>query len=152
MLLFLLDTLSLRSVDLKLVICRVCWDLALKHLTFSLQSIFVRSQAFQLSLCGLRLIQDHFDSLHAVLLVVELTSENVIEMLTVLSCFVAQIIEHLFRSEIITSDFLGVHETLTSRQKLVLAHFNHLCKFTLFFVEASILLLLFTQLRGGIKE
>ena len=63
---------------------------------------------------GLRLLQDHLNSLESFLLVIELSANHIVEMLTVLSSLVSQIIEHLFGAEVLTSDFLGVHESLAN--------------------------------------
>ena len=58
---------------------------------------------------GLRLLKDHFDSLETLLLVVELSANHIVKMLTVLSRFIPQVVEHLLRSKVLTSNFLGVH-------------------------------------------
>ena len=73
-------------------------------------------------------------------------------MLTVLTCLVAQVVEHLFGAEVLTGDLLGVHEALTHGKKLMLAHLNHLCELTFLLVKTSILLLLFSKFRCGVKE
>ena len=101
---------------------------------------------------GLRLGEDHFDPLQSLLLVVELSPDHIVEMLAVLPRLVPQVVQHLFGAEIFPGDLLGVHKSLSHRQKLVLGHFDHLGQFSFFFVEASVLLLLFSQLRGGIKQ
>ena len=62
---------------------------------------------------GLRLGQDHLDTLQSLLLVVELSSDHIIEMLTILPRLVPQIIEHLLGAKVLTSDFLGVHKALS---------------------------------------
>ena len=73
-------------------------------------------------------------------------------MLAVLSGLIAQVVEHLFRTKVLTSNFLGVHQSLAHRKKLMLAHFDHLGQFTLFLVQARILLLLLSQFGCGIEQ
>ena len=98
------------------------------------------------------LIKDHFNSLETVFLVSELPSQVVIKMLAVLSGLIAQVVEHLLGPKVLTSNFLCVHQSLTHREELMLAHFDHLGQFTLFLVQARILLLLLSQFRCGIEQ
>ena len=79
-------------------------------------------------------MKKHFDSLETFLLVIEFTANNIIANFTVLSGFIAQIVEHLFRSEVLTRYFLGVHETLSNREELVLEHLDVLGELALFLV------------------
>ena len=73
-------------------------------------------------------------------------------MLAILSGLIAQVVEHLLRAKVLTSDFLCIHQSLSHREELMLAHFDHLGQFTLFLVQARILLLLLSQFRCGIEQ
>ena len=73
-------------------------------------------------------------------------------MITVLSGLIAEIVEHLLGSEVLTSNLLGVHETLANGKELMLAHLDHLRQFAFLFIESSILLLLLAELGCGIEE
>lgn len=100
----------------------------------------------------LRFVQDHFDALVPLFLVVEFTCEHVVEMVTVLARLVPQVVEHLLGAEVLTGCLLGVHQALPDRQKLVLVHLDHLSQLPLFFIQAGILLLLLAKLRSGIQQ
>ena len=67
-------------------------------------------------------------------------------MITVLSGLISQIVEHLLGSEVLASNFLGIHEALTDGEQLVLAHLDHLRQFAFFLIEPSILFLLLAEL------
>jgi len=97
-------------------------------------------------LSRLWLLQDHLDSLKAVLLVREFSTNDVVEHFTVLPRLIPQVVEHLFWSEVISVHFLSVHEALSDRKKLVFAHFDHLGQFALLLIETGIILLLLSQL------
>jgi hypothetical protein len=101
---------------------------------------------------SLRLCENHLDALIALFFVVELSFKSVSEVITVLAGLVTEVVQHLLGAEVLTSDFLGVHEALPYRQKLVLAHLYHLSEFALLFIEASVLLLLLSKLGGSVEE
>ena len=144
--LLFLRGLGLTAVDGQFIISLLGLDLAFKDLTFTCEPILVCSETLQLSLGRLRLIQNHLDPLKSVLLIGELPSKMVVQMLAVLSGLIAQVVEHLLRAQVLPSNLLGVHEALTHREQRMLVHLNHLGQFTLFFVETGVLLLLLTQL------
>ena len=60
-------------------------DLALKGLALALKSVLVGSETFKFSLGSLGLIEDHLDSLKTIFLVVELSTNHIVQVLTVLS-------------------------------------------------------------------
>lgn len=91
-------------------------------------------------------MQDHLNSLKAVLLVRELPTDDVVEHFTVLSRLIPQVVEHLFWSEVISVHLLNIHEALSDGKELVFTHFNHLSQFTLLFIETGVILLLLSQL------
>lgn len=88
----------------------------------------------------------------ALLLIIELSTDHVVEMLTVLPGLISQVVEHLFGSKVLTGNFLSVHQALAHGKKLVFTHLNHLSQLALFLVEACVLLLLLAQLGGGVKQ
>lgn len=91
-------------------------------------------------------MQDHLDSLEAVLLVGKLSSNDVVEHLTVLSRLIPQVVEHLFWSEVIPVHLLNIHEALSDGKELVLTHFDHLSQLTLLLIQTGVILLLLSQL------
>lgn len=90
--------------------------------------------------------------MESVFFVGELTTDHIVEVFAVLSGLIAKVVEHLFGTQVLTSNFLGVHQSLSGREQLMLAHLNHLGQFALFLVETSILLLLLSQLGGGVEQ
>ena len=113
LLLFLLNCLGLGSVNGKFVVGLLWLDLGLEDLALALESVLVRCEALELSLSGLRLLKDHLNSLETLLFVIELTSEHIIQMFTVLTRLISQVVEHLLRAEILTSNLLSIHQALT---------------------------------------
>ena len=97
-------------------------------------------------------MKKHFDSFETFLLVIEFAAYNIIANFTILSGFIAQIVEHLFRSEVLTRYFLGVHETLSNRQKLVLEHLDVLGELALFLVQSGVLLLFFAEFGCSLEQ
>ena len=152
LLLFLLDCLRLTTVDSQFVIARLRLNLAFKNLALSLQPVLVRGQPLKLSLGGLRLVEDHLDTLVPLLFVVELSREHVVEVFTVLARLIAEVVQHLLRAQVLASNLLGVHEALPNGEQLMFAHFDHLGQLAFFFVQTSVLLLLLSQLRGGVEQ
>ena len=149
--LLLLSGLGLAAVDRQLVVGLLGLNLALKHLALALKFIFIRRQTLKPSLSGLRFVEDHFNALEPIFFVGELTTNHIVEVLTVLSGLIAQVVEHLLGAQVLTSNFLGVHESLSGGEQLVLAHLNHLGQFALFLVQTSVLLLLLSQLTSGVE-
>ena len=90
--LLLLRGLGLTAINGQLIIGLLGLDLALKHLTFTLQPILVCSETLQLSLSRLWLIQNHLNSLKSVFFIGELPGEMVVQMFAVLSGLVAQVV------------------------------------------------------------
>ena len=90
--------------------------------------------------------------MEALLLVIKLSADHIIEVITVLSGLISQIIKHLLGSEVLTSNLLGVHEALADGEELMLAHLDHLRQFAFFLIEPGILLLLLAELGCGIEE
>ena len=84
--------------------------------------------------------------MESLLLVGELSTDDVVVNLSVLAGLVTEIVEHLLGGQIIPVDFLHVHKSLSHREQLVLTHLNHLTKLPLFLVESGIVLLLFSKL------
>lgn len=146
------DALGLTPVDGELVFLVLGLDLALKQLALLGDSLDIGSQTLQLSLGGLRLLQDHFEALKSLLLVLEFTANDFIVYLSVLAGLISQIVQHLLWTEILTSDLLSVHQALSHGKELVFTHFNVLGQLTLLLIESSILLLLFSELGGGLEE
>ena len=90
--LLLLRGLGLTAINGQLIIGLLGLDLALEHLTFTLQPILVCSETLQLSLSRLWLIQNHLNSLKSVFFIGELPSEMVVQMFAVLSGLIAQVV------------------------------------------------------------
>ena len=101
---------------------------------------------------GLRLLEDHLYSLESLLFVSQLSSNDVIVDLSVLTSFVPEVIEHLFWSHIVSVNFLNVHETLSYLEKLMLTHLYHLAQFPLFLVQSCIVFLLLPKLGCCLQE
>ena len=97
-------------------------------------------------------MENHLYSLESLLFVGQLSSNNVIVDLSVLTSFVPKVVEHLFWSHIVSVNFLNVHETLSYLEKLMLAHLNHLTQFPLFLVQSCIVFLLLPELGCCLKE
>jgi hypothetical protein len=62
------------------------------------EAFHIRGKALKLSLGGLGLLKKHFDSLETLTLVIEFTANNIVTNLAVLSGFISQVVEHLFRT------------------------------------------------------
>ena len=112
--LLLLRGLGLTAINGQLIIGLLGLDLALEHLTFTLQPILVCSETLQLSLSRLWLIQNHLNSLKSVFFIGELPGEMVVQMFAVLSGLVSQVVKHLLRAQVLPGNLLGVHEALTN--------------------------------------
>ena len=90
--------------------------------------------------------------MEALLLVIQLSADHIIEVITVLSGLITEVVEHLLGAEVLTSDLLGVHEALADGKELMLAHLDHLRQFAFLLIEPSVLLLLLAKLGCGIEE
>ena len=112
--LLLLRGLGLTAINGQLIIGLLGLDLALEHLTFTLQPILVCSETLQLSLSRLWLIQNHLNSLKSVFFIGELPGEMVVQMFAILSGLVSQVVKHLLRAQVLPGNLLGVHEALTN--------------------------------------
>ena len=98
------------------------------------------------------LLEDHFDALQALLLVLELTTEDVVAELAVAAGLVSQVVEHAVGGHVFTVHFANVHETLLDGEELRLVELDHVGQLALFLRELGILLLLLSQLRGRLQE
>jgi hypothetical protein len=103
-------------------------------------------------LSGHGLLKNHFDALKTLLLVLELTTENVVAEFAVAAGFISQVIEHAVGGHVFTVHFANVHETLLNGEQLRLVELNHVGQLTLLLRELCILLLLLSQLRGRLQE
>ena len=90
--------------------------------------------------------------MEAFFFVVEFAADHVIADFAVLSCLVAQVVQHLFGTQVLTGHFLGVHEALSHREELMLVEFDHAGQLAFFLVQTCVVLLLFAELGGGLEE
>ena len=95
---------------------------------------------------SLRLLEDQLDSLESLLLILELSANDIVVDLSVLAGLVAEVVQHLLWGEIIPVDLLDVHESLSHREQLMLTHLDHLTQLPLLLIESCIVLLLLPQL------
>ena len=106
------NILGLSSINSELVFGVVRLDLALKQLTLLGESLGICGQTLQLSLsCGW-LLEDHFETLKSLFFVLELTANDLVVDFSVLTSLVSQVVEHLLWAQVISGDFLCVHEAL----------------------------------------
>ena len=92
----------------------------------SLQAFYVGSQPFQLRLSSHGFLEQHFDSLQTLLLIVQLAANHLIAQFSVGACLAAQVVQHLLWTVVLSRCFLRVHESLADRKQLVLVHLNRL--------------------------
>lgn len=147
------DTVGLRLVNVEFVVGRrVHLDFLLKLAGFSAEAGHFRCEPLEFGLGGNRFLEQHLDALEAFLFVVELAPDHIIADFAVLSRLVAQVVEHLFGTQVLPGHFLGVHEALSNREELMLVELNHAGQLTFFLVQTCVILLLFAELRGGLEE
>jgi hypothetical protein len=82
-------------------------------------------------LSGHGLLKNHFDALQTLLLVLELTTKDVIAELAVAAGLVSQVIEHAVGGHVFTVHFANVHETLLNGEQLRLVELDHVGQLTL---------------------
>ena len=144
---------SLRLEDSELIIC---WCVLLKFLlethTVSLQSLGIIGKSLELTLSSHWLLKKHLDSLESFSLVIKLSSQNLVVKFSVLSCLVSKVFQHLVRAKVLARHLLDVHHSLLDGKHLLLIELNHVCKFSLLFVQLRILLLLLSKLRSCFEK
>ena len=87
-------------------------NLVIKVLALSLKSLDVRGQALKLALSGHWLLENHFNALEALLLILELSSEYVIAELTIAPRFRPEVVKHPVRRYIVAVHFPDIHQPL----------------------------------------
>jgi len=118
----------------------------------SLQSLGVIGKSLELTLGSHWLLEKHLDSLESFSLIIELSSKNFVVELSVLSCLISKVLEHLVRAKVLARHLLDVHHTLLDGEHLLLIELDHVSKFSLLLVQLGILLLLLSKLGGGFKK
>ena len=117
-----------------------------------MQSLDIVCQSFKLTLSSHWLLQKHLDSLQSFSLVIELSADDLVVQLSVLSGLVSEIFEHLVRSKVLVVNLLSVHKSLLDGQDLLLVELDHVGQLSFLFVELGILLLLFSELRSRLQQ
>lgn len=147
------DTVGLSLVDSQFVVGRgVLLKLLFELLAFALQAGSVGSKPFKLSLSGHRLLEEDLDLVESLLLVIELSADNIVADLAVGADFLFQVVQHLLGADVFARLLLDVHQALTGREELMFGHFEARCKFALLFTESGIVLLLFPQLGSSVEK
>jgi len=149
----LTDTVCLGLVNSQLIVSRgILLELLFELLAFALQTGCVGSKSLQLSLSSHRLLEEDLDFVEPILLIVQLSSDNVITELAVGSDFLLQVVEHLLRADVLARLLLDIHEALAGREELMLGHFNHVSQLPLLFTKSGVVLLFLAEFRGGVEE
>jgi hypothetical protein len=149
----LTNTVGLSLVNSKLIVGRgVLLELLFEALAFALQAGGVGSESFELSLSGHRLLEEDVDLVESFLLIIELSTENIISNLAVGLDFQFQVVQHLLGADVLTRLFLDVHEALAGRKELMLRHFKTVGELTFLLTESGVILLLLAEFGGGIQK
>jgi hypothetical protein len=113
----LTNTVGLSLVNSKFIVGRgVLLELLFEALAFTLQAGGVGSESFELSLGGHRLLEQDVDLVESILLIVELSANNIISKLAVGPDFLLQVVQHLLGADILARLFLDVHKALAGRK------------------------------------
>jgi hypothetical protein len=131
---------------------RIHLDFLLKLASFASQARDLGCESLELGLGGNRLLQEHLDPLEAFFLIVELASNHIIADFAVLSRLVPQVVQHLFRAEVLPGHLLCVHKPLPNREELMLVELDHAGQLTLFLVQPGVVLLLFAELGCSLEQ
>lgn len=127
-------------------------DFLLKTLAFSLETFHVRGKSFKLTLSSHGLLEDHFNTLETLLLVLELTAEDIVAKLAVATSFISQVIQHAVRSYIVAVHLADIHKALLYSEELRFIELDHVREFAFLLRKLSILLLLFSKLRRSLQK
>jgi hypothetical protein len=81
----------------------------------------------------------------------KLTPKDIVIQLAVAASLISEVVQHAVRGDIVRVHLSHVHQSLLDCEELTLIELNHIGELSLFLRKLGILLLLFSELTGGLK-